>query len=56
MFTPDQVQQLRYGYLTVGETYFKLMSVCLSFRSQNAKSGEYILHGFLRRLGTLQGC
>ena len=56
MFTPSQIQQLRYAFLTVGETYFKLMSACLSLTTQNARSREYILHGFLRRLGTLQRC
>lgn len=56
MFTPDQIRQLQYDFLTVGQTYYRLMMVCLSFTTKNAKSREYILHGFLRQLGTLQKC
>lgn len=56
MFSPDQIQQLRCTLRTVEETYSELMSACLSLTTQNVKSREYILHGFLRRLGILQRC
>ena len=56
MFTPDQIQQLWNGFLTVDQKYYELMTACLTFTTENAKSREYILHGFLRRLGTLQRC
>ena len=56
MFTPDQIQQLQDDFLTVDQTYYRMMTTCLSFTTKNAKSREYILHGFLRRLGTLQRC
>lgn len=56
MFTPDQIQQLRYGYLQVEQTYFKLMSTYLSFNTKDPKSREYIVHGFLRRVSTLRRC
>jgi hypothetical protein len=56
MFTPDQILQLRYAHLQVGQTYFRIMSSYLSFTTKNAKSREYISHGFLRRLSTLQRC
>jgi hypothetical protein len=56
VFTPDQIQQLQFDFLTVYQTYYRLMTTCLSLTTKNAKSREYILHGFLRRLGTLQRC
>jgi hypothetical protein len=56
MFTGEQIELLQKGYGTVGQTYFKLMSKSMSVKCSNAKSHEYVLHGFLRRLGTLQRC
>ena len=56
MYTQADLQKLQYGLLTVSETYFRLMRTCLVFRAENSKSIEYMLHDFLRRLGTLQRC
>src|ERR1700724_2202963 len=56
MFTSEQVQELWNGYLTVSKTYYRLMLACQAFATENVKSCEYVLHGFLRRLGTLQRC
>lgn len=56
MYSLENLQRLRLGYLTVGEAYFNLMMKCLSFETRNEKSREYIHHGFLRRLGILQRC
>jgi hypothetical protein len=55
-FTPDQIRQLQHDLLTVDQTYYRMTIVCWSFITENAKSREYILHGFLRRLGLLQRC
>lgn len=56
VFMPDQIQQLQYGFLTVDQTYYRIMTACWSFNTENAQSREYILHGFLRRFGTIQRC
>ena len=52
----DQVRSLWEGYVTVAATYESLMSACLTFSTEHARTREYIRYGFLRRLGTLQRC
>jgi hypothetical protein len=55
-FTPEQLKTLEDGYSTVSGKYHKLLSDYLSFSNAHPRSSEYILHGFIRRLGTLQRC
>jgi hypothetical protein len=55
-FTPAQLTQLQDGYGAVAGKYFDLLSRFQSFSSTHLASSEYALHGFLRRLGTLQRC
>ena len=56
MFSQREIQKMRYEQLVVSETYFTLMRTCVSLADTYADSREYLLHGFLRRLGTLQRC
>jgi hypothetical protein len=56
VYTQVDLQKIQYGFLTVSETYFRLMQSCLALKAQNSQTIEYIRHGFLRRLGTLQRC
>jgi hypothetical protein len=55
-FTPEQLRTLEDGYYTVSHNYQNLLSLYTSFSNTHPRSSEYILHGFVRRLGTLQRC
>jgi hypothetical protein len=55
-FTREQLRTLEDGYYTVSRKYHTLVSQYISFSNAHPRSSEYILHGFIRRLGTLQRC
>jgi hypothetical protein len=55
-FTPEQLRTLEDGYYTVSRKYHELLSQYIAFSNAQPQTSEYILHGFIRRLGTLQRC
>jgi hypothetical protein len=55
-FTREQLRTLEDGYYTVSRKYHTLVSQYISFSNAHPRSSEYILYGFIRRLGTLQRC
>jgi len=55
-YTPDTLSRLIDEFSEVDEKYHTLLSKLLTFARTHPDSHEYTLHGFLRRLGTLQRC
>jgi hypothetical protein len=53
-FTLEQLRTLEEGYYTVSRKYHELLSQYVSFSNAHPRSSEYILQGFIRRLGTLE--
>ena len=55
-YTDDQISQLISEAAAVNGKYVTLSERLYSFAQTHPKSSEQILHGFLRRLGTLERC
>jgi hypothetical protein len=55
-YTSDSLVRMTDEFLQVGVKYQHLLSEYLPFSTTHPSSREYILHGFIRRLGTLQRC
>jgi hypothetical protein len=55
-YTVAQLAQLQNGYFSIALTYQSLLLEYISFSNTHPASSEHILHGFVRRLGTLQRC
>jgi hypothetical protein len=56
IFTEKDLLTLRAGLNDVLHQYREMMEKYLSFANIHVSSYEFIVHGFLRRLGTLQQC
>ena len=55
-YKPHHLTELQEGYSTVNPAYERLMAGYLSLRLTNEAASEYVQHGFVRRLGTLNRC
>ena len=55
-YTPDALARMTDELFQVAPKYQHLLSEYLSFSTTRPASREYTLHGFIRRLGTLQRC
>jgi hypothetical protein len=55
-YTPDALARMTDEFFHVAPKYQHLSAEYLSFSTTHSASREYTLHGFIRRLGTLQRC
>jgi hypothetical protein len=55
-YTDDGISQLLSGVAAVNGEYIALLVKLYSFAQTHPASSEHIVHGFLRRIGTLERC
>jgi len=55
-YTPDAAARMTDEVFEVGPKYHHLLSEYFTFSTTHPDSREYNLHGFIRRLDTLQRC